>query len=183
MSIRARVEDAVFLWEHGRLEGGFLSALVAVAASARRQFPDRKAINDRESFERFLSNAHTVRISVEYRGECHPIEHVFYKWLRCELVHEGGIPIDIQFMSDDKPGVMSIRAGGAPEYVLKISHGWFYHLINLVTRASINADEFPECNDEAQLAALYAGFTEEDRELAEEGLADYALRLREEDTG
>src|SRR5205085_11978480 len=153
MSIRTRVEDAIFLWEHGRLEGGFLSVLVAVAASARRQFPDRKAVGDRESFERFLSNAHTVRISIEYRGECHPIEHIFYKWLRCELVHEGSIPIDIQFMSGEKPGVLSVRAGGTPEYVLKISHGWFYHLVNLVIRATVNIDEFRDCDiDESQLA-------------------------------
>lgn len=142
MSIRARIEDALFLWEHGRLEGAFLSVLVAVAASARRQFPDRKAVGDRESFERFLTGAHSVRISLEYRGECYPVEHIFYKWLRCELVHEGGVPVDIQFMPDNKPGFMSIRAGGAPEYVLKISHGWFYNLVKIVIGASINADEF-----------------------------------------
>jgi hypothetical protein len=142
MSINARVEDALFLWEHGRMEGAFLSAITAVAASARRQFPNRKDVKDRESFERFLSGAHSVRISVEFRGEVHPVEHIFYKWLRNELVHEGGIPIDIQFMPDDKPRLMSVRAGGAPEYVLKISRGWFYHLINAVVTAPVNADEF-----------------------------------------
>lgn len=142
MSIRARIEDALFLWEHDRLEGAFLSALAAVAASARRQFPNRKAIGDRESFERFLTGAHSVRINVEFRGESHPVEHIFYKWLRCELVHEGGVPVDIQFMPDDKPGFMSVRAGGAPEYVLKISHGWFHHLIRAVVSAPVNADEF-----------------------------------------
>lgn len=35
--------------------------------------------------------------------------------------------------------------------------------------------------DEAQLAALYAEFAEEDRELAEEGLWDYAEGLKKED--
>jgi outer membrane protein assembly factor BamD (BamD/ComL family) len=35
--------------------------------------------------------------------------------------------------------------------------------------------------NEAQLAALYAEFAEEDRELAEEGMADYAEGLRAED--
>jgi hypothetical protein len=142
MSIRARIEDALFLWEHDRLEGAFLSALAAVAASARRQFPNRKVVGDRESFERFLIDAHSVRISVEFRGECHPVEHIFYKWLRCELVHEGGIPVDIQFMQDAKLESMSVRAGGAPEYILKISHGWFYHLISVVISSPVNADEF-----------------------------------------
>ncbi|PYP84385.1 MAG: hypothetical protein DMF61_20310 [Blastocatellia bacterium AA13] len=142
MSIRARIDDALFLWDNARLEGAFLSALAAVAGSSRRQFPDRKAVNDRDAFERFLTGAHSVRISVEYQGECHPVEHIFYKWLRCELVHRGAIPVDIQFMTDDDPGTMSVRAGGAPEYVLKISHGWFHHLINAVVNAPINANEF-----------------------------------------
>lgn len=35
--------------------------------------------------------------------------------------------------------------------------------------------------DEAQLAALYAEFADEDRNLAEEGIADYAEGLLEED--
>jgi len=35
--------------------------------------------------------------------------------------------------------------------------------------------------DETQLAALYAEFAEEDRTLAEEGIADYAAGLRKED--
>lgn len=37
--------------------------------------------------------------------------------------------------------------------------------------------------DESQLAALYAEFTEEDRALAEEGMADYAEGLSNEDAG
>jgi hypothetical protein len=98
MSIRARVEDALLLWESGRREGAFLSALVAVAATSRQRFPDRKAVGDREAFERSVSAAHSVRLSVEYRGEVHPIEHVLYKWLRCELVHEGEVPVDIEFI-------------------------------------------------------------------------------------
>jgi hypothetical protein len=36
--------------------------------------------------------------------------------------------------------------------------------------------------DEAQMAALYAEFAEEDRELAEEGISDYASALMKEDT-
>jgi hypothetical protein len=144
VSIRSRIEDALFLWQNGRYEGAFLSALVAVAATSRRQYPDRKKMRDREAFEQFLKDAHSIRINVEYRGECHPIEHIFYKWLRCELVHEGGVPIDIEFMLDEEPGMMAIRAGGAPEYILKISHGWFHHLVASVVKSPINADQFQE---------------------------------------
>ena len=142
MSIRGRVEDAMFLWENGRQEGAFLSALVAVAATSRRRFPDHKAVRDREAFERFVAAAHTVHLSVEYRGKVHPIEHVLYKWLRCELVHEGEIPIDIAFMPDDHPDALSVRAGGAPEFVLMFSHGWLHHLVGAVVAAPENGDLF-----------------------------------------
>ncbi len=117
------------------MEGAFLNVLIAVAATARRRYPDRKAVGDRESFERFLETSHTVRLSVEYRGECYPVGHIFYKWFRCQLVHEGGLPVDIEFMPDDTPGSMSVRAGGEPEFVLKVSHGWFHHLVGAVVNA------------------------------------------------
>jgi len=139
MSLRDRVEDAMLLWENGRREGALLVALIAVAATARRRFPDRR---DCDAFDGFLQSAHSVRLSVEYRGECHGIEHIFYKWFRCELVHEGGLPIDIQFMPDDQPDALSVRAGGAPEFILKVSEGWFHHLIGSVVRAPENTELF-----------------------------------------
>lgn len=142
MSIRNRIEDALLLWENDHLEGAFLNVLVAVAATARRRYPDRNNVSDRESFERFLRDSHRIRLSIEYRDECHPVEHIFYKWLRCELVHEGGLPIDIKFMPDAEPGTISVRAGGAPDYVLKISHGGFHHLIGAVMQAPENMDFF-----------------------------------------
>jgi hypothetical protein len=142
MSLRERVEDALFLWKNGRREGAFLLALIAVAATARKRFPDRKLGGDRYAFERFLQSAHSVRLRVEYRGECREIEHIFYKWFRCELVHEGGLPIDIKFMPDDEPGALSVRAGGAPEFILRVSEGWFHHLIGAVMRAPENGTLF-----------------------------------------
>ena len=36
--------------------------------------------------------------------------------------------------------------------------------------------------NETELASLYAEFEDEDRELAEQGMSDYAQRLRDEDT-
>lgn len=142
MSIHARVEDARFLWQHGRYEGALLSALSAVAATARLRYPDRKAVKDGDAFKQFLESAHSIRLSVEFRGELHTIEHIFYKWLRCELVHEGGLPVDIQFMEDDEPGALSVRAGGKPEFILKLSRGWFHHLLHAVTSAPENRRAF-----------------------------------------
>jgi len=56
-------------------------------------------------------------LSVGYRGKLWPIEDVFYKWFRCEIVHAGGLPVDIAFIDDVEPGTLSVRAGGAPNYL------------------------------------------------------------------
>ena len=140
MSVKARVQDASILWERGQREGAFLMALVAVAATARSRFV--KSASDRDAFEQFLQSAHPVRLSVEYRGELQPIEHVFYKWFRCSLIHEGTLPMDIEFMPEVHPGVLSVRAGGAPEFVLRVSEGWFHHLIHAVRTAPENGEAF-----------------------------------------
>lgn len=138
MSIRARVEDALFLYQNGRYEGAFLNALVAVAATARRESPER-SLSDSECFEKFLDKRQRGIMKIEYRGELHTVPHIFYKWFRCELIHEGKLPIDVQFIETDN---LSVRAGGAPEYVLKISHGWFHWLVNSVVEAPCNENEF-----------------------------------------
>jgi hypothetical protein len=141
MSIQNRLEDAQLLWQSGRLDGAFVMALIAVAATARRTFPETKG--DRQAFEDFLNQGWFKRLSVEYRGEVHPIYHIFYKWFRCELIHEGALPVDVEFMPDPEPGALGIRAGGAPDYVLKVSHGWFQELVKTVTSTEVNRDLFP----------------------------------------
>lgn len=53
------------------------------------------------------------------------------------LVHEGELPIDIEFMPDGEPGVLSVRAGGSPDFVLKcLKAGGTTRIINarLATR-------------------------------------------------
>jgi hypothetical protein len=144
MSIRARIEEAMFLWKHGRVDGAFLNALVAVAATSRRRYPKATYPSDRAAFEQFLTDAHTVRISVEYRGEHQAVEHILYKWLRCQLLHEGELPPDIKFMPDVDPNSMLVRAGGPPEYVLKMSYGWFDYLVASVVQARENEDLFAD---------------------------------------
>lgn len=121
--IKNRIEDALILWKSDRREGAFLVALIAFAAAARRRYPELK---DREGFEQLFRDYHSARIGVEYRGQCHQIEHIFYKWLRCNLVHEGALPIDIEFIDTD---LTTIRAGGAPEYILKLGNGWFQRIV------------------------------------------------------
>jgi hypothetical protein len=50
--------------------------------------------------------------------------------------------VDIQFMPDTEPGILTVGAGGAPEYVLKISQGWFHEIVGYVVRSPANAGLF-----------------------------------------
>lgn len=137
------MDDAVLLWEQNRREGAFLSILIAVAASARKRYPNRSAVNDGDAFRLFLEASRSVRIAVEYRSVLWPVEKIFYTWFRCELVHEGGLPVDIEFMPE-QAGILSVRAGGAPEYILKVSDGWFWHLARAVIFSPENEEVFRE---------------------------------------
>lgn len=137
MSIAERLEDADLLWRSGRREGALLSVLVAVSATARRTFP---SVGDREAFVQFLKTAHGWSMGVEHRGELVDIDLMFYKWLRCELVHAGGLPRDIRF--DDsftEPGACGVRAGGKPEFTVLLSPGWYHFLVDAVRGASVNS--------------------------------------------
>ena len=120
MSAEDRLVDAQHLWAAGRREGALLSAMVAVASWARRAHP---GLADREAFVTFLKSRHAWAISVEFRGELWDLDALFYKWLRCELVHEAGLPADIRI--DDSLSGLEVRAGGAPGYLLLIAPGWF----------------------------------------------------------
>ena len=134
MSVAARVQDSILLWENDRFEGAFLNALIAVAATSRQHYPDLKKSGDRKPFEAFLRNAlGSIRLGVEFRGKHYPIETILYTWLRCELVHEGSVPIDIEFIDHDG---LTVRAGGAPNYILKLSRGWFHFLIEAVVKTN-----------------------------------------------
>ena len=135
MPILDRVTDAEVLWREGRREGALLIALAAVAATARRRYTKG---SDRDAFERFLHDASSVRLSLEFRGEVHTVEHILYKWLRCELVHEGGLPPDVAVVPDPpdlRPGGRWARAGGAPDYRVLFSEAWFYFLLHAVQNA------------------------------------------------
>lgn len=122
-----RVEDAMVLWREGRREGAFLLAIVAVIVRARVEFPP--PIGDGEAFRRYVESRFSPRLSVEYRGKLWPIEQIFYKWFRCEIVHAGDLPVDIDFTDDADVQKLVVRAGGAPAHKLLVSPGWFHQLI------------------------------------------------------
>ncbi|WP_454296553.1 hypothetical protein [Salana multivorans] len=138
MSIEERLGDADLLWRNGRREGALLNVLVAVAATARKAYPE--ASGDRASFQDFMRSTHGWTIGIEYRGRQVDLDYLFYKWLRCELVHTAALPPDLRI--DDRfsdPHSCSIRAGGAPEYTVLLSPGWYHFLVEAVRAAPVNA--------------------------------------------
>lgn len=121
-----RVGDALRLWEAGRPEGAFLLAIIAVIVRARQLYPDDR---EGDAFRRYIESRFGPRLSIEYRGVQWPIERLFYTWFRCEIVHQGGLPVDIRFMDGEGADALIVRAGGAPEYVVLVSPAWFHQLI------------------------------------------------------
>lgn len=137
MSIQDRLEDAALLWSQGRREGAFLSVLVAAAATARKTFPEIKS--DREAFEAFMSTTHSWTIEIEHRGKLVDVDRLFYTWLRCELVHTARLPPDLRFDADfADPDTCVVRAGGAPDYTVLLSLGWYDFLVNAVKAAQVD---------------------------------------------
>jgi len=125
LGIQDRIDDASLLWNEGRRESGLLLACIAVAARARQVLPEEK--REAVAFARLLRDGLSVQLRVEFRGELWDIETLLYKWVRCELVHEAAVPIDIAI--DDALGEgLAVRAGGAPNFTLALSPGWFAFL-------------------------------------------------------
>ena len=154
MTIRARLEDAHFLHQHGRYEGALLSVLVAAAASSRRRFPKgaapsrtnpAKDMGDREAFETFIAEQLPVVsdrgvFRVWFQGQLRPIGEVFYKWLRCTLAHEAELPPEIQFVTNPRPRGLLVRHLAGPPEAIMLSHNLVIFLADMVARAPENAD-------------------------------------------
>lgn len=128
--IRDRLADADLLWTNGHREGALLSTLVAATAVARETYP---RLGDGDAFRCFVGAGHDWSIEIEHRGKLVSVEQLLWKWLRCEFAHTGDLPFDVQFWDfDDDPDDLRIQAGGAPEFCVRISDGWYWWLRRLV---------------------------------------------------
>lgn len=106
-----------------------------MAAAGRQELPEIQG--DRKNFVAFLKNSHDRTTSMKYRGKQVDLDHLFYKWMRCELVHNGSLPVDLRIdESFADPRSCSVRAGGAPDYTLLVSPGWYWFLADHV-RSSV----------------------------------------------
>ncbi|NMM09208.1 MAG: hypothetical protein HHJ16_02910 [Polaromonas sp.] len=170
MTIREQVEDASFLAQNGRHVGALTTLMLAVAASSRRTFPKgtksrekpKEEMSDREAFTLFLGgrirkilfgdfgapDEGTSGISVGFRQAQHDVAVVLYKYYRCELVHDGELPEDVEFSAAKQPSAglnisnrglqVSISTGNK----MVLDHGWIDLLREAVTNARCNGTEF-----------------------------------------
>jgi len=83
-----------------------------------------------------------VSLEVEFRGKSWQVEAILYKWLRCELVHEGGLPEDIELIDDGDEALPMIGAGGPPHAVLRLGNGWYDLLLRTVVGHPANTGLF-----------------------------------------
>ena len=178
MSVKDRIEGAHTLWERGRLEGAVTMVLIAVAATVRKRYP--QPVPDDRAYKNFvrdeltkITNGPSLNVDFYYDGEYHvPLEVIVYKFLRCELLHEAGLPGDITLtqpvQGDGKPFGKS--PDGSPydgklfnrlvlNDVLGFPIGWIWNLIRVIAEAPENKSEF--CDGSYPLPDAYsvsAGF-------------------------
>lgn len=177
MSIKTQVDDALFLYENGRHIGALTNLMLAIAASSKKIFPKGSPsitqpaskkdkvpdMRDGEAFELFLggrlrkiaqsetgsSDIGSSGIAFPYKGERYLIEQMLYEFYRCNLVHEGRLPNDIEFVADfgnHQPNYVLFGDYGPTHSAsfachsdkLLLNYGWVPLLIDVVTKAYCN---------------------------------------------
>lgn len=144
--------------------------MLAVAASSRRTFPKgtksrekpKEEMSDREAFTLFLGgrvrkilfgdfggpDEGTSGIFVGFRQAQHDVAFVLYKYYRCELVHDGELPEDVEFSAAKQPSAgLNISDRGLQVSIstgkkMVLDHGWIDLLREAVTNARCNGTEF-----------------------------------------
>ncbi len=152
MSIRARVNDAELLWQHGRKEGAWVMALVAAAGTARLRYPP--PMKSQESFERFIRDVlPTLMFAKSLQGVPNPVivfgdiqvERLVYVHLRCNLFHEGGLKeaarLSESSIVDGKlQATLAVGTEGSPHLIPDF---WAINLLKAIREAPENASAFP----------------------------------------
>jgi hypothetical protein len=161
MSIRSRLEDATVLFSAGRREGAFVQVLIAAAATSRKRYKQDEW-DDAESFKNFIydelgviTNGMKYNVAFPFQGRNTPLEDIFYHHLRCQLVHEGAMPVTISFTE-------SREENGKKYSVLKLENPlgfpieWVQTLATAIWLAPENDDLWQD--DEARRMQARNGF-------------------------
>lgn len=144
MSVRDRIDDSRLLFAAGRLEGAFLSVLTALAGTSRKRYPKHVTPDSREAFLQFLRdeearfpNGTFNEINFEGRQWC--IAEILWKFVRCDLSHEGQlydkISVDYRDFLVDSRGT-SDQLTFSSELIIRLSY--------VVETAQENVGTFPD---------------------------------------
>ncbi len=166
MSVRHRLEDAIILSTIGRKDGALLSALVAVAATSRLRFPEmtqsnwhpKEPMRDGEAFQTFLTEETEsvygtglrLQITAPFpdpkkpSGSTTDLSHpaILYKYVRCALAHEGGLPHTVEFRSHADNALHASYVASENKFVF--SENWLGSLVRAVVFAQENDAHFEE---------------------------------------
>lgn len=146
MSIKSRIEDADSLFQLGRKEGALLLVLIAVAATSRKRYPNRKKISDNKAFKKFVSEEmsryapgwkENTKVQVKFRGKSLWMPKFLYEFIRNELAHEAKLPEFISFKDEHDFNITVLN-----NEQLIISDAIFHYLRKIVIEAPENADLF-----------------------------------------
>jgi len=162
MGIRQQIEDVRLLAANDRHLSALTVLMLAIAATSRRRFPKgtrsvenpAKTMGDREAFTLFLGGrmrnlmfggygadeASNSSFIVDFKEKKHDLAYIFYKYYRCELIHEGELPQDIEFQppSDESKLGVSLTTGDK----IVLDYGWINLLISVVELAPCNSQDF-----------------------------------------
>ncbi len=142
MSIENRLRDARFLYDDGRFDGALLMVLVAAAGTSRLRYSRSAIPSDKDAFEKFMGDerAKVGQCQVFVQSAGHPVEHFFYKWLRCELIHEATLPEEIVFRPSAAPNSAGIHwdCSGLPGKII-VDHPMVLLIGSVVASAAENS--------------------------------------------
>lgn len=151
MTIRERFDDAVNLYHSGRYEGSLISTLIAIAGAARRHFP--RPIQDNKAFADYIEEqtGHILECIVTDQKSL-TVGEVFYKFYRCNLIHEAELPANIILDVND-PGC-TIRPA-LPGW--SFSLGWLFKLWEILIQDRVLRPQFDDLRDTTPLDLIYTG--------------------------
>jgi hypothetical protein len=143
MSIANRVKKAEEDHAKGDYENALIQALIAVAATSKKRYPNA---GDAQAFTQFLKDDFLKKIQpnisilggglkVLYEGKLVDIEPILYKYVRCYLLHEAEIAPKLRILGSDLGFSISYDSG-----VLEIGWGVVEILTRIVKEAPENQD-------------------------------------------
>jgi hypothetical protein len=147
MSIKARLEDAIVLWDQGRREGAWTLVLIAAAATSRKRYP--RPMKDNESFKRFIGDIEGTIVSGQYPwAPMEPImfgevsmADIIYEHMRCNLVHEAEFHLRVA-LSESRIINGMVGAEHRIDQTNELPDFWVIHLALAVRHVPENASEF-----------------------------------------